>query len=164
MRILEGYKQTVFETRDMPRLAPHCQWDLDITKVEGTRPVAGQPYPVSPQHLPELNRQIMVLEQAGLIRRSRSLYGAPMLFAPKKDGKLRLCIDYRRLNRQTLRDCYPTPIATDLIACIRGAHVFCKLDAQWFSPVTHSRGESAQNSICYARRAVRMGCMSVWSV
>ena len=53
-----------------------------------------------------------------------SLYGAPVLFAPKKDGKLRLCIDYRKLNRQTLRDCYPTPVATDLIARTRGCKMY----------------------------------------
>ena len=51
-----------------------------------------------------------------------------MLFAPKKDGKLRLRIDYRKLNRQTLRDCYPTPVATDLIARTRGCRMFSKLD------------------------------------
>ena len=85
-------------------------------------------YPVAPQHLPELNRQIEVLERAGIIRRSKSLYGAPVLFAPKKDGKLRLCIDYRKLNRQTLRDCYRTPVATDLIARTRGCKMFSKQD------------------------------------
>jgi len=82
----------------MPCLAPHRQWDLDITEEEGARPVAARPYPVAPQHLPELTRQIAALEKAGIIRCSRSLYGTSVLFAPKKDGKLRLCIDYRRLN------------------------------------------------------------------
>ena len=79
----------------MPRLAPHRHWNLDITEMEGARPQAGRSYPVASQHLPELNRQIEVLERAGIIRRSKSLYGAPVFFAPKKDGKLRLCIDYR---------------------------------------------------------------------
>jgi len=124
VRILEGFEPTVFETCDMLRLAPHCQWDLDIKEVEGARPVTGLLYPVSPQHLPELNRQISVLEQVGIIQRSRSLYGAPVLFAPKKDEKLRLCIDYHRLYQQTFRDCYPTPVATDLIARTRGACMF----------------------------------------
>ena len=99
MGILGTYEPTVFETREMPRLALHRHWDLDITEMEGARPQAGCPYPVAPQHLPELSRQIEVLERAGIIRRSKSLYGAPVLFAPKKDGKLRLCIDYRKLNR-----------------------------------------------------------------
>ena len=128
--LLETYEPTVFDTRTMPRLAPHRQWDLDITEEEGARPVAAHPYPVAPQHLPELNRQIAALEKAGIIRRSRSLYGAPVLFAPKKDEKLRLCIDYYKLNRQTLRDCYPTPVASDLVARTKGARMFLKLDLQ----------------------------------
>ena len=68
--ILEEYEPMVFENREMPRLAPHRNWDLDITEIEGARPQAGQPYLVAPQHLPELNRQIAVLERAGVIRRS----------------------------------------------------------------------------------------------
>ena len=96
--------------------------------MEGARPQAGRPYPVAPHHLPELNRQIEVLERTEIIRCSKNLHGAPVLFAPKKDGKLRLCIDYRKLNRQTLRECYPTPIATDLIARTRGCKMFSKLD------------------------------------
>ena len=123
--ILGTYEPTIFETREVPRLAPpwHRHWDLNITEMEGARPQAGRPYPVAAQHLPELNRQIEDLERAGIIRRSKSLYGTPVLFAPKKeslygapvlfapkmDGKLRSCIDYRKLNRQTLRDCYPKP-------------------------------------------------------
>jgi len=99
--LLKTYEPTVLETRTVPRLAPHRQWDLDITEEEGAQPVAARPYPVAPQNLPELNQQIAALEKAGIIRRSRSLYGATVLFAPKKDGKLRLCIDYRKLNRQT---------------------------------------------------------------
>jgi len=126
--ILGTYKPTVFETREMPRLVPHCHWDLDITEMEGAHPQAGRPYPVSPQHLPELNRQIEVLERAGIICHSKSLYSTPVLFTPKKDGKLRLCIDYHELNRQTLRDCYPTPVATDLIVRTRGCKMISKLD------------------------------------
>jgi len=63
-----------------------------------------------------------------IIRRSKSLYGALEFFAPKKDSKLRLCIEYHWLYRQTPRDCYPTPTATDLIARTRGARMFSKLD------------------------------------
>jgi len=87
----------------------------------------GRPYPVAPQHLPEVNHQIAVLEADGIIRRSQSLYAPPALFAPKKDGRLCLCIHYRKLDCQTLWDCYPTPVATDLIAR-SGARMFSKLD------------------------------------
>jgi len=128
IRLLEDYEPTVFETRNMPRLAPHRQWDLDITEVEGAQPVAGRPCPVAPQHLPELNRQIAVLEEAGIIHCRRSLYGALVLVIQKKDGRLRLCIDYHKLNRQTLRDCYPTPVVMDFIARTWGARMFFQLD------------------------------------
>ena len=130
IRILEGFEPTVFETRVMPRLPPFRELDMDIPELEGSRPVAARPYPVAPQNLPELNRQLRALLEAGMIRRSVSPYAAPTLFTPKKDGKLRLCNDYRRLNKQTQRDCFPTPIASDLIARTRGARMFSKLDLQ----------------------------------
>ena len=130
MTLLRGYEDTVFETRTMPRMPPQRELDMDITETPGARPVSGRPFPVSPQHLPELERQIAALLKAGIIRRSVNLYASPVLFAPKKDGKLRLCIDYRRLNLQTLRDCFPTPVASDLIARTRGARMFSKLDLQ----------------------------------
>jgi len=130
LTLLWVYEDTVFETRTMPRMSPRRELDIDITETPGARPVSGRPYPVSPQHLPELDRQIAVLLKAGIIQRSVSLYASPVLFAPKKDGKLRLCIDYQRLNQQTLRDCFPTPVALDLIARTRGARMFSKLDLQ----------------------------------
>ena len=59
-----------------------------------------------------------------------SLYASSVLFALKKDGKLRLCIDYHRLNKLTLWDCFPMPMASDSIARTRGARIFSKLDLQ----------------------------------
>jgi len=114
----------------MPRMPPVRQLDMDITETADARPVAMRHYPVAPQHMPELERQIKALLDVGIIRESVSLYASPVLFAPKKDGKLRLCVDYCRLNRQTLRDCYPTPVASDLIARTRGSRMFSKLDLQ----------------------------------
>ena len=99
-------------------------------RIPGARPVSRRPYPVAPHHLPELDRQISVLLEAGIIRRSVSSYAAPVLFAPKKDGKLRLCTDYRLLNQQTVRDKFPTPTAADLIARTRGARWLSKIDLQ----------------------------------
>jgi len=78
--------------------------------------------------LPELDRQIQLLLDAGMIRESLSEYAAPVLFAPKKDGKLRLCIDYRMLNAQTVRDRFPTPTAADLISSTTGGRLFSKID------------------------------------
>jgi len=94
LTLLRGYEETVFETRTMPRMPPRRELDMDITETLGARPVLGRPHPVSLKHLPELERQIAALLKAGIIRWSVSLYASPVLFAPKKDGKLRLCIDY----------------------------------------------------------------------
>ena len=125
---LRVFESDVFETRTMPRLPPLRELDLDITERPGSRPVARRAYPVAPQHRAELDRQINVLLEAGIIRRSVSPYAAPVLFAPKKDGKLRLCMDYRDLNRQTVRDKFPTPTASDLISRTRGARLLSKID------------------------------------
>jgi len=130
LTLLGGFESTVFETRAIPRTPPPRQLDMDITETPDARPVAMRHYPVTPQHMTELDRQIKVLLDAGIIRESVCLYASPVLFAPKTDGKLRLCVDYRRLNRQTLRDFYPTPVASDLIARNRGSRMFSKLDLQ----------------------------------
>jgi len=84
---------------------------MDITENPGARPVSGRPYPETPQHLPELERQITALLKARIIWQRVSLYAFEVLFALEKDGKLCLCVDYHRLNRQTLRDCFPMPVA-----------------------------------------------------
>ncbi len=68
------------------------------------------------------------LFDAGIIKRSSSNYSAPVLFTPKKDGKLRMVVDYRMINTQTVRDRFPTPTAGDLIAKTRGAKLFSKID------------------------------------
>ena len=111
-------------------MPPVRQLDMDITETADAWPVAMRHYPVAPQHMPELERQIKALLDAGIIRESVSLYASPVLFARKKDSKLRLSVDYHCLNRQTLRDCYPTPVASDLIARTQGSRMFSKLDLQ----------------------------------
>ena len=125
---LRVFEEDVFETRSMPRLAPARDFDVEIVEKPGSQPPARRPYPVALHHRAELDRQVQVLLDAGIVRRSFSPYAAPVLFSPKKDGKLRLCIDYRGLNLQTVRDRFPTPTAADLIAKTRGAQWFSKID------------------------------------
>ena len=111
----------------MPRLAPVRDFDVPILEHPGTSPPARRPYPVALHHCAELDRQVKVLMDAGIVRRSTSPYAAPVLFALKKDGKVQMCVDYRLLNAQTIRDRFSTPTAADLIARTRGV--------QWFSKV-----------------------------
>ncbi|CAI7798279.1 unnamed protein product [Closterium sp. NIES-53] len=78
--------------------------------------------------LANMKKQIEYLLDKGLIRPSTSPYGALVLFTPKPDGSLRMCIDYRALNKQTIKNKYPIPRINDLLDQLRGALVFSKLD------------------------------------
>ncbi|CAI7866758.1 unnamed protein product [Closterium sp. NIES-54] len=86
------------------------------------------PYRLSPTELADMKKQIEYLLDKGLIRPSTSPYGAPVLFTPKPDRSLRMCIDYRALNKQTIKNKYPIPRIDDLLDQLRGATVFSKLD------------------------------------
>ncbi|KXZ40924.1 hypothetical protein GPECTOR_1291g539 [Gonium pectorale] len=87
-------------------------------------------YRMSQEELTELKAQITSLLEKGYIRPSVSPYGAPVLFANKKDGGLRMCIDYRALNKATVRNAYPLPRIDDLLDRLHGATVFSKIDLQ----------------------------------
>ncbi|CAI7831920.1 unnamed protein product, partial [Closterium sp. NIES-54] len=76
----------------------------------------------------ELRSQIDALLEKGFIRASTSPFAAPILFTPKQDGGLRMCIDYRALNRVTIKSRYPIPCTDDLLDQLRGARYFSKID------------------------------------
>ena len=83
---------------------------------------------MAPAELKELKVQLQELVDKGFIRPSVSPWGAPVLFVRKKDGSLRLCIDYRQLNKVTIRNKYPLPHIDDLFDQLQGAKVFFKID------------------------------------
>ncbi|PPY87793.1 reverse transcriptase family protein, partial [Escherichia coli] len=83
---------------------------------------------MAPAELKELKVQLQELLDKGFIRPSVSPWGAPVLFVKKKDGTLRLCIDYRQLNKVTIKNRYPLPRIDDLFDQLRGAAGFSKID------------------------------------
>ena len=83
---------------------------------------------MAPVELRELQTQLQELLDKGFIRPSVSPWGAPVLFVKKKDGTLRLCIDYRQLNKVTIRNKYSLPRIDDLFDQLQGAAVFSKID------------------------------------
>jgi transposase InsO family protein len=85
---------------------------------------------MSPLELEEVKRQLTELIDMGFIQPSKSPYGAPILFVPKKNGKLRMCIDYRALNKITVKNRYPLPRIDELMDQLHGATTFSKLDLQ----------------------------------
>ena len=86
------------------------------------------PHRMAPVELQELRVQLQELLDKGFIRPSTSPWGAPVLFVKKKGKTLRLCIDYRQLNRVTIKNRYPLPRIDDLFDQLRGARVYSKID------------------------------------
>lgn len=97
---------------------------------EHCRPVARPVYKLTPKEEEEARKQIGELLQKGWIRPSQSPWAAPILFAPKADGSLRMCIDYRGLNRLTVQNAYPLPRIDTLLDRLKGATVFSSIDLQ----------------------------------
>ena len=93
----------------------------------GAQPYQGI-YRMSPLELGELRKQLDDLLEKGFIKPSKSPFGAPILFVHKEDGGLRMCIDYRALNKITVKNRYPIPRIDDLLDQLNGAKVFSKLD------------------------------------
>ncbi|GJT63919.1 putative reverse transcriptase domain-containing protein [Tanacetum coccineum] len=91
-------------------------------------PVAKSPYRLAPSEMQELSGQLQELQDKGFIRPSHSLWGAPLLFVKKKDGSFCMCIDYRELNKITIKNRYPLPRIDYLIDQLQGACYFSKID------------------------------------
>ncbi|GJX23669.1 putative reverse transcriptase domain-containing protein [Tanacetum coccineum] len=91
-------------------------------------PVARAPYRLAPAEMQELSTQLQELSDRGFIRPSSSPWGAPVLFVKKKDGSFRMCIDYRELNKLTVKNRYPLPRINDLFDQLQGSRVYSKID------------------------------------
>ena len=94
----------------------------------GTAPLSKSLYRMAPAEMAELKKQLEELLDKGFIRPSSSPWGAPVLFVKKKDGSMRLCIDYRGLNRVTVKNKYPLPRIDELLDQLKGAKWFSKID------------------------------------
>ncbi|KAG8471689.1 hypothetical protein CXB51_036643 [Gossypium anomalum] len=113
---------------ELPGLPPDREVEFVIDVISGTTPISITPYRMAPAELKELKTQLQELLDKGFIRPSTSPWGAPVLFVKKKDGSLRLCIDYRQLNKVTIKNKYPLPRIDDLFDQLKGAAVFSKID------------------------------------
>jgi hypothetical protein len=109
-------------------LPPDREIEFSIDLMPGTQPIHKAPYRMAPTELRELKEQLQELLDRGFIRPSVSPWGAPVLFVKKKDGSMRMCIDYRELNKVTIKNKYPLPRIDDLFDQLKGASVFSKKD------------------------------------
>ena len=113
---------------EIPGLPPIREIDFTIELLPGTAPISIAPYRMTPAELGELKTQLQELLDKGFVRPSVSPWGAPVLFVKKKDGSMRMCIDYRRLNQVTIKNKYPLPRIDALFDQLQGASFFSKID------------------------------------
>ncbi|GKA36735.1 putative reverse transcriptase domain-containing protein [Tanacetum coccineum] len=113
---------------DLPGLPPVRQVEFQIVLILRETPVARAPYRIVPSEMQELSNQFQELSDRGFIRPSTSPWGAPVLFVKKKDGSFRMCIDYRELNKLTVKNHYPLPRIDDLFDQLQGSGVYSKIN------------------------------------
>nr|GEW26520.1 putative reverse transcriptase domain-containing protein [Tanacetum cinerariifolium] len=110
------------------RLPPNRQVVFQIDLIPGAAPVARAPYRLAPPEMKELSEQLKELSDKGFIRPSSTPWGASVLFVKKKDGSFRMCIDYRELNKLTVKNRYSLPRIDDLFYQLQGSSVYSKID------------------------------------
>jgi len=119
-RVLEEFLDVML--KDLPEdLPPRRRVDHAIKVMPGVAPPTKAPYRMSHEELKELKVQLGEFLAKGYIKSSKSPYGALVLFFQKKDGTLRMCLDYRALNKATVKNRYPLPRIDDLFDCLSGA-------------------------------------------
>ncbi|CUA72046.1 Transposon Tf2-11 polyprotein [Rhizoctonia solani] len=121
----------VFAEQETTPLPPHREYDLEIELQPGAKIKHGPIYSTGPREDEELRDTLRQQLAMGLIRPSKSPMALPIIFVKKKNGKLRLCVDYCYLNSITKKNVYPLPLPNSLIKKLRGAKIFTKFDLKW---------------------------------
>jgi len=123
--------QSMFAKEDFDILPEHCKWDHTIKLIPGAEPKSLKVYPLSLLEQAELNTFLEENLCTGRIQPFKSSIAAPVFFIKKKDGSLQLVQDYHALNAITVKNRYPLPLVSELIAQLHGAQYFTKLDVRW---------------------------------
>jgi len=118
----------VFSETEASKLPPHRPYDCEIQLKPNSKLFYGPIYPLTEKETAALKEYISENLRKGFIRKSKSPAGAPVLFVPKKDDDLRMCVDYRQLNEITIRDSYPLPLIQDMFEHLGKGKIFSKLD------------------------------------
>nr|GEW32065.1 putative reverse transcriptase domain-containing protein [Tanacetum cinerariifolium] len=123
--IVQDFPEVFLE--DLPSLPPARPVEFQIDLIPRAAPVARVPYRLASSKMKELSEQLQELFDKGFIRTSSSPWGAPVLFVKKKDGSFRMCIDYRELNKLTIKNRYPLPRIDDLFDQLQGSSIYSKI-------------------------------------
>ncbi|GJT99540.1 putative reverse transcriptase domain-containing protein [Tanacetum coccineum] len=127
---VQGEHFTDVFPKDLLGLPSQRQVEFRIDLIPRAKPVAKSLYRLSPSEMQESSEQLQELQDKGFIWLSHSPWGAPVLFVKKKDGSLRMCIDYRELNKLTVKNLYPLLRIDDLFDQLQQARYFSKIDLQ----------------------------------
>ena len=147
-KIIQEYRD-VFPEQLPKGIPPARVVEHSIPIEPGSKPSYRPPYRLGPAEQDELEEQIKDLLAQGFIQPSCSPYGAPVLFVPKKDGRWRMCVDYRALNKQTIKDRYPLPRIDQLLDRLGQARVFSKLDlAQGYHQIAMAQDSIEKTAFC----------------
>nr|GEV62801.1 putative reverse transcriptase domain-containing protein [Tanacetum cinerariifolium] len=137
--------QKYIKKGDFPGLSPMRQVKFQIDLVPGVAPVARATYRLTPTKLQELSIQLQELFDKGIIRPSSSPWGAPVLFVKKKDGSFQMCINYRELNKLTVKNRYQLSRIDDLFDQLQGSGVFSKINLRYGYHQLRSEEEHAEH-------------------
>jgi len=154
----------VFSKAQADTLALHRLYDLKINLEEGTSPPIGPMYSLSQSELKALKEFIDKHIHIGFIRPSNSPHGAPVLFVRKKDGSLRLCVDFRGLNKITKKDHYPLPFISDLLSTAGKACIYTTIDLHHAYHLVHiAEGDEWKTAFRTSLQVVQMARYAIWS-
>nr|GFC27800.1 putative reverse transcriptase domain-containing protein [Tanacetum cinerariifolium] len=141
--IIRNFPEVFLE--ELLGLPPTRPVEFQIDLVPGAALVAQAPYRLAPSEMKELAEQLKELSDKGFIRPSSSPWGAPVLFFKKKDGSFRMCIDYRELNKLTVKNRYLLPRIDDLFDQLQGSSVYSKIDLSQGIHVDPAKIESVKD-------------------
>jgi hypothetical protein len=149
-QVLEEFPNVMPE--ELPEdLSPRRQVDHAIEMVSEVAPPAKAPYRMSHEELKKFKIQLEELFAKGYIKPNKSPYGAPILFVHKKDGTLRMCVDYRALNKATVKNRYSLPRIDDLFDHLLGAKVFSRIDLRLgYYQIRIAKGDK-KKTVCHTR-------------
>jgi hypothetical protein len=122
------HRWLAFSKRQTRTIQPNSEYDHAIEIEEGKKIPNLPIYNLSGRELEILQEYLAAAQEKGWIRPSKSPVGAPILFVPKSDGTMRLCVDYRGLNKVTIKDRYPIPLVSEMLDRLSKAAIYTKLD------------------------------------
>lgn len=117
-KLLQDYEVVFYEAKGLP---PTRTWDHHIPLIPGAQPVDTRPYRYPHHQKDEIEKMVGEMLTAGIIRPNQSPFASPTLIVRKGDGTWQLCVDYRALNKLTMKDKFPIPIIDELLHELHGA-------------------------------------------